>query len=84
MIELYHSEYCPFCVKVRAFLESAGIAYVSKPVPLGGTSKLKEELRAIGGKTQVPFLVDPERGASMFESDDIIEYVQEHYVRPTR
>ena len=32
-----------------------------------------------GGKRQVPFLVDDERGVSMYESADIIAYVKEHY-----
>jgi glutathione S-transferase len=79
MIELYHAENCPYCVKVRIFMENEGIAYVSKPIPLGRSSKLKDELRSLGGKTQVPFLVDPERGERMYESDDIIEYLQQHY-----
>jgi glutathione S-transferase len=80
MIELYHAERCPYCIKVRQYLENAGVAYISKPVPLGSAnSALKEELRTIGGKTQVPFLVDPERNVKMYESDDIIAYVREHY-----
>lgn len=81
MIEIYHAESCPYCVKVRQFLENEGVAYVSKPVSLFKSSPLKEELRKIGGKTQVPFLNDPDRNVQMYESDDIIEYVTEHYVR---
>lgn len=81
MIELYHAERCPYCVKVRVFLEEESIAYVSKPVPLGSASSpLKDELRRLGGKTQVPYLVDPERNVKMYESDDIIDYITEHYV----
>jgi glutathione S-transferase len=81
MIELYHAENCPYCVKVRRFLEQEGIVYISKPVPLGGKSTpLSEELRKLGGKVQVPYLVDPERNVKMYESDDIIEYLKEHYV----
>lgn len=80
MLELYVAERCPYCVKVRTFFEQAGITYVLKPVPLGGaTSPQKEELRSLGGKTQVPYLVDPERQVRMYESDDIIAYVREHY-----
>ena len=80
MIEVYLAERCPYCVKVRVYLEQAGIAYVLKPVLLGSaTSPWKEELRRLGGKTQVPYLVDPERNVKMYESDDIIEYLQEHY-----
>lgn len=32
-----------------------------------------------GGKQQVPYLVDSEKGESMYESSDIIEYLREHY-----
>ncbi len=76
MIELYVAEMCPFCAKVRYFLEQKGIAYILKPVPLrGGDSPYREELKQIGGKIQVPFLVDPEKQVKMYESDDIIEYL---------
>ena len=84
MIELYHAENCPYCVKVRVFLENEGVPYVSKAIPLGRNSTLRDELRSIGGKTQVPFLVDPERGVKMYESDDIIAYVREHYAQRNR
>jgi glutathione S-transferase len=36
------------------------------------------ELLEKGGKQQVPFLVDTERGVSMYESSDIIDYFKEH------
>ncbi len=37
------------------------------------------ELMEKGGKSQVPYLVDEDKNVSMFESDDIIEYMREHY-----
>lgn len=37
-----------------------------------------EEVERLGGKLQVPFLVDTEAGISMYESDDIINYVQKN------
>lgn len=81
MIELYQSETCPYCVKVRLAFEKMGVAYISKSMPLRVTSAFQEELIRLGGKTQVPFLVDPERSVKMYESDDIIKYVKEHYAR---
>jgi glutathione S-transferase len=82
MIEIYLAERCPFCVKVRMYMEQKGISYVLKPVLLGSApSEVKEELKRLGGKAQVPFLVDPERNIKMYESDDIIAYVEEHYAR---
>jgi glutathione S-transferase len=35
------------------------------------------ELIEKGGESQVPFLVDTERGVSMCESNDIIDYLRE-------
>jgi glutathione S-transferase len=81
MFELYHAESCPYCVKVREFLENEGVAYISKPVSLIKTSPLKEEMKQLGGKAQVPFLNDPGHKAMLYESDDIIDYVRRHYVR---
>jgi len=80
MIEIYLAERCPYCVKVRLYLEEKGIPYVLKPIKLGSTSSsLKDELIKKGGKSQVPFLVDPNRNIQMYESDDIISYLEEHY-----
>ena len=81
MIEIYHSDGCPFCEKVIRFLEQEKIPYVSKLISLYSSSSVKDELKRLGGKTQVPYLVDPERNERMYESEDIIEYVREHYVR---
>jgi len=80
MIELYHAEDCPFCVRVRKFFEDSGVAYVSKPVPLRKNSPIKDELLAVGGKIQVPFLVDAGNDVKMYESLDIIEYVKREYL----
>jgi len=36
-----------------------------------------------GGKMQIPFLFDTERNESMYESSDIITYIDEHYGNET-
>ena len=36
----------------------------------------EETLIKLGGKRQVPFLVDNDRNIQMYESNDIIEYVK--------
>lgn len=33
----------------------------------------------IGGQTQVPFLVDQSKNVTMYESDDIVAYLEENY-----
>tara|TARA_B100000745_G_scaffold284560_1_gene219297 strand:+ start:1470 stop:1706 length:237 start_codon:yes stop_codon:yes gene_type:complete len=37
------------------------------------------ELIEKGGKQQTPFLVDSERNVQMYDSGDIIAYLEEHY-----
>ena len=38
-----------------------------------------QELLEKGGKKQVPFLVDSEKNVSMYESNDIIDYLRDNY-----
>lgn len=72
MLFLYKMEGCPYCDKVIKHLEEKHVHYksldVSDPVNL-------DELLHLGEKEQVPFLVDTDHNAKMFESDDIIQYV---------
>jgi len=41
------------------------------------------ELMEKGGMKQVPYLVDTEKDVAMYESNDIIEYIREHYANST-
>jgi glutathione S-transferase len=41
------------------------------------SDEILAELIEKGGQAQVPFLVDTERGISMYESNDIIDYFRE-------
>lgn len=79
MIQLYFDPRCPFCVRVIDHLEARGIAYEPKQLSTSANSATRDELIALGGKGQVPFLRDPERDVQMYESADIIAYVDEHY-----
>jgi glutathione S-transferase len=36
------------------------------------------ELLTIGGKEQTPFLVDSERSVSLYEAEDIVDYLREY------
>ena len=79
MIELYQKEECPYCAKVRQFLSDNHIDWLAHSAPTG--SPAQKKVVAMGGKEQVPFLHDPEKDVTMYESDDIIEYLQENYVK---
>ncbi|MBE7711324.1 MAG: NrdH-redoxin [Cyanobacteria bacterium SIG31] len=73
MLELFILETCPYCKKVMNFLDEQDMKY--KKIDI--TNKESEEtLIRMGGKRQVPFLVDSDRNIQMYESDDIIEYLK--------
>lgn len=77
MLTLYYKTTCPYCQRVCAEAEHFGIEFNLKDIAASETDL--NELIEKGGKRQVPFLVDEERGVSMYESNDIIEYLKEHY-----
>lgn len=77
MLELYQYEACPFCMRVRQRMTELELDYIIRNVPRG--SQKRQFLRELGGKEQVPFLVDQQRGVRMYESEDIIAYLNEHY-----
>ncbi|RME77447.1 glutaredoxin [Candidatus Woesearchaeota archaeon] len=75
MIKIYVKEGCPFCERVQRAVEELGISVEFIDAPRG--SKNREEMVAIGGKEQVPFLVDGD--VHMYESEDIINYLKEKF-----
>lgn len=85
MLELYQSEGCPYCSKVREKLSELGTSYVIHNPRLPGdeggdvTNEITHAELTAGGEDQIPFLVDTERGVRMYESDDIIEYLEQQY-----
>ena len=76
MIELYQIENCPYCVKVRSTLDSLGVSYVSHS---RNNPETEKRLVALGGKSQVPMLVDPNHDMMLYESDDIVEHLLKNY-----
>ena len=79
-LELYTFEACPYCRKVRETLTELDITFVVHNV--GHGSLKRQELIHRGGKFQVPYLVDPNTRREMYESDDIIQYLEEMYGPP--
>lgn len=78
MLTLYVTTGCPFCAKVRAEGKELGIALDEKNIT---DPTVAAELVARGGKRQVPYLMDTERKTEMYESDDIVSYLREHYAQ---
>ena len=73
MLDLYIMETCPYCKKVLAFMDEMGIMCNKIDIE---NKKNEETLITLGGKRQVPFLVDKDRNIQMYESNDIIEYLK--------
>jgi len=74
LLELYEFEACPFCRKVRDALTELDLEAMVYPCPKGGTVYRPKAI-ALGGKPQFPYLVDPNTGTAMYESDDITAYL---------
>lgn len=83
MLELYQAEDCPYCTEVREKMLDLGVSYViHNPRRAGGevrNEQTQEEMLAIGGDDQIPFLVDTNREETLYESDAIIDYLEQHY-----
>jgi glutathione S-transferase len=85
MLELYQSEGCPYCAKVREKLSELGVSYVAHNPRLPGdeggdvTNEITHDELTADGEDQIPYLVDTDRGVTLYESDDIVEYLEEHY-----
>ena len=77
LLELYDYEGCPFCRRVREVLCELDLDYLAHPVAHG--SPRRDELVSAGGKMQVPYLIDRNTGTSLYESSDIIAYLNDTY-----
>lgn len=77
-LELYEFEACPYCRKVREALTMLDLEAMIYPCPKDAP-RFRKKVVAKGGKAQFPYLVDPNTGKAMYESDDIIAYLYERY-----
>lgn len=76
MIKLYHFLTCPYCAYVREEFSKMGLV-PGKDYELVEASRGtpgRDEVVRLGGKSQVPFLVDG--NTQMYESRDIVTYVK--------
>ncbi|KAJ7515261.1 hypothetical protein O6H91_22G008100 [Diphasiastrum complanatum] len=69
---------CPFCRKVREIVSVLDLDVLYYPCPKGGPNFRPKAIQ-LGGKKQFPYMVDPNTGVSMYESDDIIKYLVDKY-----
>lgn len=76
MLTLYIKTGCPFCRKVLEAGKELGVTFDEKNI---ADDAVATELVARGGKRQVPYFVDSDRGVEMYESEDIVNYLKEYY-----
>lgn len=81
MLTLYYKPTCPFCQRVLGEAEALGVKFNLKDISADET--IANELIERGGKRMVPYLVDEVRSVEMYESGDIVNYLQEHYPNGT-
>lgn len=74
MLTLYYKPSCPYCDNVFGEAEALGVQFNLKNIL--SDESIAKELIELGGKRQVPFLVDAENNIAMYESNDIIAYIQ--------
>ncbi len=78
MLELYVQPFCPYCRKVNRALSDLGLEYETHRVSF--FQFRRDEVREVSGQSEVPVLVDTERGVDgMNESEDIVAYLWETY-----
>ncbi len=76
-LELYSFEASPFCRIAREALCKLEIPYTLHNVGKG--SSKRDAYVARSGRMMVPFLIDPNTDTSMFESADIVRYLENTY-----
>lgn len=78
LLQLYEFESCPYCRLVREALTELDIDVMIYPCPPGG-NRYREQAVELGGRRQFPFLMDPNTGDGVYDSDKIIEHLYRTY-----
>ena len=73
-ITLYALDGCPYCETVHDALTEAAVDY--ETVWVEALHSKRDEVKRVSGQRAVPVLVDDERGVTMGESANILEYVE--------
>ena len=76
-VTLYQLDGCPFCEKVADRLDEVGVDY--ETVWVDAMHSDRDEVKRVSGQRAVPVLVDDERGVTMPESENILEFIDTTY-----
>ncbi len=80
LLTLYDIEASPYCRLVREVLTELDLDALVLPCPVGGT-RFRPQAETVGGKQQFPLLVDDDTQTHLYESADIIDYLEATYGR---
>ncbi len=75
MIELYETDYCPFCAVVKETLEELELDFTVVSVP--SPPHLRTEVKELSGQSLVPVIVDGKDVVN--DSRRIIHYLKNKY-----
>ena len=78
-LELYSFEISPYCRIAREALCTLEIPYLLHK--FGKESRSRPAFEKRSGRIMVPHLVDPNTDTKMFESAEIVAYLEETYAR---
>ncbi len=73
---MYVKTGCPYCAMALAKVDDLGLEINELNIADPG---VLDELMEKGGKRQVPYLVDESTGTTMYESADIVDYLEKQY-----
>jgi glutaredoxin len=76
-VTLYQLDGCPFCEKVADRLDEIGVDY--ETIWVDAMHSDRDEVKRVSGQRGVPVLVDDDRGVTMPESENILEFVDRTY-----
>ena len=76
MLTMYVKTGCPYCALAIGKVDDLGLKVEYKNI---ADDAVAADLVERGGKRMVPYLVDEERGVEMYESSDIVDYLNKNY-----
>jgi len=74
---LYRLEGCPYCEKVASRLQDLDLEYHS--IWVEAMHSRRNRVKEVSGQRQVPVLIDEDYGATLAESDRILEFLEKTY-----
>merc|ERR1712157_301193 len=80
---LYEYDSSPYCKRVREMINLLDLTVEYRPCPGARSGKFSDELFDRTKRRTVPYLIDPNTGVELFESNDQIEYLLSTYGPPS-